>query len=128
MRLRIGVTLLLVTAVAGCGAGAHHAARPKSQLSSLQRQLKLYLARAQLGPRVPLRPRVIVAPSFPGGGPCFVATRGGPCSLTPCIVYAQGVQGVVLQQGPFAVRPGTLGTGRCPPGARTSQVLRVSGP
>jgi hypothetical protein len=130
--------LVLAVAGTGCAAALHRAAapaKPARPSNSLQRQLQLYVARAFARPRVPAHPRVITLNVQPQGSSCFVATRGGPCSLTPCIVEAQGA---VLQRAisvPFVARSGAGAAlrlpeagGRCPAGARTSQVLRVSGP
>ena len=124
MRLRLGAAVVLAVLPAGCGAVAHRAARPATPSQSLQRQLQLYAASAFARPRVPVHPRVITVNANPGTT-CYVATRGGPCSLTPCIVP---VQAAVAQAAPVQAPALGAPSGRCPPGARTSQAFRVSGP
>ena len=121
-----GGALTLGLLLAACGGSAH---RQMARSGPLQQQMPRFLGKTPFA--TPPLPR-IATPGLPGGvgpipplavrpgGPCFVATRGGPCSLEPCIVY---VQGAVRQ----AALPALAG-GRGPPGARRSQVLRVSGP
>src|SRR5947209_12953549 len=146
MARRTGVVLVilvisaaLAAAVAGCGgAGGRH---PRTQVrpaagTSLHSLMRSFLA--GLPPGVPLpggppvRPRSIGPQGVvPFGEPrsCPAATRSGPCSLTPCTVYAQ-VAPVAAVVNPTVIAVGPPGTPqggrRCPPGPPQTPSLHVS--